>query len=250
MPGLDLDVGRAGGSRGRPAAAASAAPAPGRSPGGGARPPEAPARGWPQPAAAGAAAGAGGGGRPGLLRGGGGLGGDGLPGLAGGLDLLGLDRALLEGVGGGDRVGPGAEGVHLVGELLDLVLGVLELRAPVEGVERAHLDADAAVHAEGEVDREPVQDVAGAGAPALLGGDLLLVGVDVDAPVRALARAEHAHGAVLLDERDHPPGAGGQVRLDVRVLPGRGRPGHRLEGDAEPLEQPDPLERWHQMPTS
>jgi hypothetical protein len=46
-------------------------------------------------------------------------------------------------------------------------LGVLELRAPVQRVERADLDADAAVHAQREVDGEPVEDVALPVAPAL-----------------------------------------------------------------------------------
>ena len=88
---------------------------------------------------------------------------------------------------------PLAEPVLLVQQVADVDLGVLELRAPVQRVERAHLDADAAVHAQGEVDGEPVEHVALAVAAALGGGrDRLLVRVDVDAPVGALARAEHA----------------------------------------------------------
>jgi hypothetical protein len=51
-----------------------------------------------------------------------------------------------------------------------VVLGVLELRRPEQRVERAHLDADAAVHAQREVDREAVEDVARPRAAALLGG--------------------------------------------------------------------------------
>ena len=53
------------------------------------------------------------------------------------------------------------------GQVADVELGVLELRAPVQRVERADLDADAAVHAEREVDREPVEHVAAAVAAAL-----------------------------------------------------------------------------------
>ena len=42
--------------------------------------------------------------------------------------------------------------------------------------------------------------------PARRGGGLLLVALDVDAPVGALAGAQHADRAVLLLERDHAPG--------------------------------------------
>ena len=65
------------------------------------------------------------------------------------------------GAGGGGTVGiHWPEPVLLVQQVLDVELGVLELRAPVQRVERADLDADPAVHAEREVDGEAVQDVA------------------------------------------------------------------------------------------
>ena len=66
---------------------------------------------------------------------------------------------------------PRSEPVLLVEQVADVELGVLELGAPVQGVERAHLDADAAVHAEREVDGEAVEDVALAGpAAGVVGG--------------------------------------------------------------------------------
>src|SRR6266508_1403494 len=120
------------------------------------------------------------------------------------------------------------------------LLGVLELWGPEERVERARLDADPAVHAEREVDREPVQDVLLPRPARTRRRELLLVGVDVDAPVRALPGTQHADGAVLLEQRDHAAGTRRQVRLDVRVLLRAGPPGHRLEGDGQTLGQPDP----------
>ena len=69
----------------------------------------------------------------------------------------------------------------------DAGLGVLVLRAPEQGVERADLDADAAVHAERVVDVEAVERVDLAGLAALTAGRRLrLVALDVDAPVGAL----------------------------------------------------------------
>jgi hypothetical protein len=133
-----------------------------------------------------------------------------------------------------------------VGEFVDVGLGVLELRGPEEGVEGAHLDADTAVHAEGEVDGETVEDVAAALAPAGGGGrERLLVGVDVDAPVRALAGAQHADRAVLLEEADDSAGAGRKIGLDVRVLRGDGLLRHRAEGDGQALGQTGAGDRGH-----
>src|SRR5438128_2300912 len=72
--------------------------------------------------------------------------------------LLALDlRALLVLAGRRHRGLPLAESLLVVQELVDAEVGVLVLRAPVQGVERAHLDADAAVHAQREVDVEAVQ---------------------------------------------------------------------------------------------
>src|SRR6187431_507220 len=61
-----------------------------------------------------------------------------------------------------DRVGPLLEALALVDHVVDVVLCVLELGAPEQGVERADLYADAAVHAQREVDREPVEDLGAA----------------------------------------------------------------------------------------
>jgi len=129
-----------------------------------------------------------------------------------------------------------------VGELADVVLRVLELAAPEEGVVWTDLDADAAVHAERVIDREAVQDIALAGPASLaLGRERLLVRVDVDAPVGALAPAQHAHRAVLLLEGDHAARAGREVLLLVRVLDHGVVLEEVLERHPEPLEQPDPV---------
>src|SRR5829696_3978558 len=99
-----------------------------------------------------------------------------------------------------NRGHPLAEPVLLVSHVADVELGVLELGRPEQRVERADLDADTAVHAQGEVDREAIQHVAGAlPAAFFLGRDDLLVRVDVDAPVGALPSAQHAYRAVLLE---------------------------------------------------
>src|SRR5690606_20999847 len=108
--------------------------------------------------------------------------------------------------------------VHVVHQLPHLVLGVLVLGAPEESVERAHLDTDAAVHAEGEVDVKPVEGVADLDpATRLVGRDLDLVALDVDAPVGAVASAQHAHRARLLVEGDDAASPGDRRLLDVRV---------------------------------
>ena len=72
-------------------------------------------------------------------------------------------------------------------------LAVLVLGAPEQGVERAHLDADAAVHAQRVVDVEAVDlvDLARRTAGTARRGQLL-VALDVDAPVGAATRAQHA----------------------------------------------------------
>src|SRR4029450_6848796 len=117
-------------------------------------------------------------------------------------------------------------------------LRVLVLRTPEQRVERAHLDADPAVHAERVVDVETVEH---AHAPLTSTftswRSLLLVPFDVDAPVGALAREESAHRAFLFLERDHTPRPGRRVLALVWVLHGDGRLQHRLERDAQAADQ-------------
>src|SRR5207248_10567810 len=139
--------------------------------------------------------------------------------------LLPLDLgADLERLGRAHRLHPLAELFLVVEQGPDAGFGVLVLRAPEQGVEGADLDADAAVHAQGVVDVEAVEDadraLTAAGAPRRA---LLLVTLDVDAPVRALPGAEHADGAVLLLEGDDAPGPGRRVLPLVGVLHGDGR---------------------------
>src|SRR5262249_31167486 len=141
---------------------------------------------------------------------------------------------------------PLAELLLVVEKVGDVGLGVLELRAPEEGVERAHLDADPAVHAQGVIDVEAVE---GADAAGLAAGSprrrLFLVTLDVDAPVRARAGAQHADSAVALVQGDDTPGPDRRRFLLVRVLdrgrstaeaPGRDGVGELLEGDPEALQ--------------
>src|SRR6476661_6015622 len=74
--------------------------------------------------------------------------------------------------------------LHLVVEQLgDVALRVLVVGAPEERVERAHLDADPAVHTERVVDVEAVEHAHRTVAPAFPPRrPLLLVALDVDAP--------------------------------------------------------------------
>src|SRR5262249_57570207 len=149
---------------------------------------------------------------------------------------------------------PFAQPALLVGEGRDVGLGVGELGRPEQRVVRAGLDADPAVHAQREVDREAVEDVAHPlpppprwGAGGILAAVVrprhgLLVRFDVDAPVRALPRAQHAHRAVLLQQGDHAPAAGRQAigggrppRPARPPPPGpRGGPPPRAPGPARP----------------
>src|SRR5438105_5022434 len=72
-----------------------------------------------------------------------------LPPLPAGLELRGWLHV----------IGPFLEPFLLVDELVDVVFGVLELGGPEQRVERAGLHADPAVHAQGVVDGEPVEDL-------------------------------------------------------------------------------------------
>src|SRR5215211_4571655 len=133
--------------------------------------------------------------------------------------LLRLVGAGLERLRLGDRLHPLAEFHLVVQELRDAALGVLVFRAPEERVERADLDADPAVHAQRVVDVEPVEHRHRAlTATFTPRRSLLLVALDVDAPVGARPCAQHADRAVLLLECDHAARAGSDLFLLVRVL--------------------------------
>ena len=74
-----------------------------------------------------------------------------------------------------------------------------------------------------EVDVEAIEHVLLAGlATSMARRCLLLVALDVDAPIGAFTSAQHARGAVLLVERDHATGARRRLFLLVRVLHGVG----------------------------
>ena len=97
-----------------------------------------------------------------------------------------------------------------------LNLGVLVLGAPEQRLERADLDADAAVHAERVVDVEAVErvDLTGLAAGTARRGERL-VRLDVDAPVRALAGAQHARRCSC------PPASEMTPRARVAASPSR-----------------------------
>src|SRR4051794_104839 len=173
----------------------------------------------------------------------------------GGGSLLGalLDLgAGLEGRRLGDGGHPLVQPFFVVEQIGDVELGVLELRAPEDGVERAHLHADPAIHAERVVDVEAVEDLDGAGLAALAAGrGLVFVAFDVDAPVGAAAHAQHAHSAVLRLEGDDAAGAGGRRFLLVRVLHRHRLLEHGAERHAQALGEPGrhPIRSRHQNTT-
>src|SRR5262245_2765672 len=153
--------------------------------------------------------------------------------------LLALLGTELQRLGFGHGGHPLAELDLVMEQLGDVALGVLVLGAPEQGVERAHLDADPAVHAERIVDVEAVEHAHRALAAALAPRwSLLLVALDVDAPVGTGARAQHADRAVLLLQRDDATSARDGIFLLVRVLDRDRRLQHRLERDAEAADHP------------
>ena len=80
-----------------------------------------------------------------------------------------LSAPTSSGSGLGHGLHPLAELVLVVQQVGDAGLGVLVLGAPEQRVERAHLDADAAVHAQRVVDVEAVEHADACGACRLHG---------------------------------------------------------------------------------
>src|SRR5207245_8933876 len=104
-------------------------------------------------------------------------------------------------------------------------------------------------HGERIVDVGPVENADGSLAAALAPRrPLLLVALDVDAPVGALARAQHADGAVLLLEGDDAARTRGRLLAFVGVLRRLVALEHRAKRDAEALDQPGKLR--HQSPST
>src|SRR5438445_2837365 len=159
-------------------------------------------------------------------------------------------RPRFQGQGLGHRLHPVAQALHVVEQVGMLDRGVLVLRAPEQGVGGADLHADAAVHAQPVVDVEAVEKLDGPGLPPLPpGGSLVLVALDVDAPVGAAAGAQHADRAVLLVQGDHAASPHGRRLLLARVLHGDGGLQHRLERDAEAFDETGELGLGHQKAT-
>src|SRR5579884_368425 len=164
-----------------------------------------------------------------------------------GIGCLGarLERLLL-----GHGPHPVAQTDPVVEQVGDARLAVLVLGAPEERVERTDLDTDAAVHAERVVDVEAVEDADVPHSAAFATRrPLLLVPLDVDAPVGALPRTQHADGAVLLLERDHATRPRCGVLAFVRVLHRDRTLQHRAEGHTESLDEPGELPARHQNAT-
>src|SRR5260370_27887641 len=102
----------------------------------------------------------------------------------------------LEGFGLRDAVHPLAELDLVVQHVGDLELRVFVLGAPEQRVERADLDADPAVHAQGVVDIEAVEHADRAGPPTFsAGGPPVLVAFDVTATGRGPACRHACTGA-------------------------------------------------------
>src|SRR5215207_3982128 len=142
----------------------------------------------------------------------------------------------------GDGLHPLTELLLVVEEIGDVGLGVLVLGAPEQGVERANLDADPEVHAERVVDVEAVEEADRPLAATLTPRrPLLLVALDVDAPIGALTGAQHADGAVLFLQRDDAASARRRILPLVRVLHRDGALEHRLERDTEAADEPRSL---------
>jgi len=115
--------------------------------------------------------------------------------------------------------------------------GVIEGVSPPERIERTHLDADPAVHAQAVVDGEVIEHVNRAGAACTLLGDFHGVRGQVDAPGWAFPDAQHAGGTSLRVQRDH-------VALGHRIthrspIP-RERPGVVFSADVFSHCPPDP----------
>ena len=95
------------------------------------------------------------------------------------------------------------------------------LRAPKESIERANVDTNAAEHTKRKVD---VESIDGIDLARLAAGTtrrrLLLVPLDVNAPIRALASTQHARSAVLFVKGNHATCPCRRRFLLVRVLHG------------------------------
>jgi hypothetical protein len=111
-------------------------------------------------------------------------------------------------------------------------LRVFILWAPEEGVERADLDTDSAVHAERVIDIKTVKKVYCSRSPTLTAsGSLLFVALDIDAPIRAGSTTEHARGAVVFMQSNDSTRARRWLLLLVGVLHSDSAFEHRLKGD-------------------
>ena len=97
-------------------------------------------------------------------------------------------------------------------------------RATRERVERAHLDADAAVHAEREVDGEPVEHVA-LPPTAARGPPPLPSASRCRCTSPGIARTQHADGAILLEKPITPRERGGERGSRPRIPRVGGTPG-------------------------
>jgi hypothetical protein len=104
-------------------------------------------------------------------------------------------------------------------EVGDANRGVFVFGCPKQSVKGTHFNADSAVHAQAVIDVETVEQLHGAGlATFTTRRGFVFVTFDVDAPVGAATRAEHARRAVLLFQRNHATSADRWVFAFVWVL--------------------------------
>ena len=109
----------------------------------------------------------------------------------------------------------------VVQQVGDVWFGVFVFGAPEECVKWAHFNADAAIHAQCVVDVETVEHVDLAWLATLAAWRCqLFVRFDIDAPVGARARAQHARGAVVLVQGNDTACANWRGLFFVRILHG------------------------------
>jgi hypothetical protein len=137
------------------------------------------------------------------------------------------------------RSHPLAEPVLVVQQVADVVLGVLELGRPVAARRTGRPRCRCRSTCTARSRCEPVEHVA-LPRPGRAGTTTSPCASRCRCTSRALAGAQHADRAVLLEQRDHAAGAGRQVRLDVRVLPVVERRVIVWSVTASPLSRPLP----------
>ncbi len=122
-----------------------------------------------------------------------------------------------------EAAGDAREGVLVAVHLVEHVDGVVERAAGLDGLVGAGFGAEAAIHADAEVDLVAVD------VPAAFG---VLAGGDEDAAIGACLGAGAAAGAALFEPEEVGARVDGDVPRLLRVLEGGDRAEERLEREA------------------